>query len=48
MNIAERRFQAVQITEAPDPSSGGRELSVLEGALFYKRHVRRTCCHTKG
>jgi hypothetical protein len=27
---------------------GGKELSVMEGMLFYKRHIRRSCCHSKG
>lgn len=47
MGIAERRFQAAQILDPPDPTSGDKDLSVLEGKLFYKRQERRSCCHLK-
>lgn len=47
MGIAERRFNAAQILDPPDPVTGGKELAVLEGPLFYKRHLRRSCCHPK-
>lgn len=48
MGIAERKFQAAQILDPSDVTVGGKELSVMEGTLFYKRHVRRSCCHSKG
>lgn len=47
MGIAERRFNAAQILDPPELTAGGKELVVLEGPLFYKRHVRKSCCHTK-
>jgi hypothetical protein len=48
ISIAERRYQAAQILDPPDPSQSDRELSVLEGTLFYKRQNRKSWCHTKG
>ena len=48
MGIAERRFQAAQMLDPSELTVGGKELSVLEGHLSYKRHVRRSCCHSKG
>jgi hypothetical protein len=48
MGIAERKFQAAQILDPSEVTVGGKELSVMEGTLFYKRHVRRSCCHSKG
>ena len=48
MGIAERRFQAAQILDPSEMTVGGKELSVLEGHLSYKRHLRRSCCHSKG
>jgi hypothetical protein len=48
MGIAERKFQAAQILDPSEMTVGGKELSVMEGTLFYKRHVRRSCCHSKG
>lgn len=48
MGIAERKFQAAQILDPSEVTVGGKELSVMEGTLFYKRHARRSCCHSKG
>jgi len=48
MGIAERRFQAAQMLDPAEMTVGGKEPSVLEGHLSYKRHLRRSCCHSKG
>ncbi len=48
MGIAERRFQAAQILDPSEVTVGGKEMSVLEGSLFYKRHARRSWLHSKG
>jgi hypothetical protein len=43
MGIAERKFQAAQILDPSEVTVGGKELSVMEGTLFYMRHGRRWC-----
>lgn len=48
LGIAERRFQAAQILDPTEITVGGKEHSVMEGQLAYKRHLRRSCCHSKG